>query len=152
MLIIHQGMLGTSMYKCIIHATDLQEDHLHYCEQALEISKAFHAELFLLHVLSIPGTWQLAQSLGFAETQPLPTANAEIVMQALGEQLNLHKNHLLIRQGNPRQAIIDTIIELQADLLLIGAPTNPLYQAEMRHLSHYLADHADCDVLLLRAK
>ena len=140
------------MYRCILHATDLQENHLNYCEQAVKIANAFKAELFCLHVLDIPNSWQIAQGLGFAETLPLPTEDAEIVLQAVGEQLNLHKNHLLIRQGNPRQTIMDTIIELQADLLLIGAPTNPLYQAEMRHLSHYLADHADCDVLLLRAK
>lgn len=140
------------MYKCILHATDLQEKHLNYCEQALEISKAFHAELFFLHVLSIPGTWQIAQSLGFAETEPLPTENVEIVMQALGAQFNLHQNHLLIRQGNARQNILDTVIELQADMLLIGAPTNPLSQGEFTHISHYLTDHAFCDVLLMRPK
>jgi universal stress protein A len=140
------------MYKCIIHATDLQEQHLNYCEQALEIAKAFHAELFFLHVLSLPGTWQIAQSLGFAETQPLPTENAEIVMQALGEQFNIHKSHLLIRQGNTRQTILDTSIELQADLILIGAPSNPLSQGEFTHLSHYVSDHAFCDVLLMKPK
>lgn len=140
------------MYQCVIHATDLQEDHLNYCEQSVKIAKAFHAELFFLHVLSLPGTWQLAQGLGFAETQPLPTENAEFVMQALGEQFNLHKSHLLIRQGNPRQEIVQTINELQADLLLIGSATNPLYQGEMRHLSQYLSDHVACDVLLMRTK
>lgn len=140
------------MYKCIVHATDLQEEHLHYCEQAVEIARAFKAEFFLLHVLSLPSSWQIAQGLGFAETTPLPTQNAEIVMNALAEQFNLHQNHLIIRQGNTRQTILDTIEELQVDLLVIGAASNPIPQGELTHLSHYLADHAHCHVLLMRPK
>lgn len=137
------------MYQCIIHATDLQEQHLQYCEQAIEIARAFKAELFFLHVLSLPNSWQIAQGLGFAETTPLPTQNAEMVMHALAEQFNLHHNHLLLRQGNTRQTILDTIIELQADLLIVGAASNPLPQGELTHLSHYLADHAQSHVLLM---
>lgn len=138
------------MYKCILHATDLQEQHLVYCEQAVKIARTFQAELFLLHVLCLPSSWQIAQGLGFAETQPLPTQNAEMVMNALGQQFNLHQHHLLIRQGNTRQTILDTIIELQADLLMIGASSNPLTQGEFTHLSHYLTDNAQSHVLVMR--
>jgi len=138
------------MYKSIIHATDLQEEHFGHCEQAVKLAKDLHAEIFFLHVLSVPDSWQIAQSLGFAENEPLPIKNAEIVMNALGEQFNLHKNHLLIRQGATRQTILDTIIELQTDLLIIGSSSNPLSQGEFTHLSHYLSDNAICDVLVLR--
>jgi nucleotide-binding universal stress UspA family protein len=55
-------------------------------------------------------------------------------------------------EGSSKHKIVECIHELQIDLLLIGSASNPLLQGEITHLTHYLADHAPCDVLLMRPK
>jgi universal stress protein A len=140
------------MFKYLLHATDLDENHLEYCEQAVKISKLLHAELYFLHVLEIPQSWQLAQGLGFAPNIPLPTEDTRTLMNVLGEQFNLPPERMLIMEGSPKHKIIETVHDLQIDLLLIGAPSNQFLQGEMTHTSHYVIDNAPCDVLLMRTR
>ena len=140
------------MYRCILHATDLQENHLNYCEQAVKIAKAFKAELFCLHVLDIPNSWQIAQGLGFAENEPFPLEETQEIMRALGQQLEIPKENMLVMHGNLRHAISDCIENLQPELVLIGSPSNQILQGEITHLSHFMVDHAPCDVMILRTK
>ncbi len=140
------------MFKTILHATDLKENHLEYCEEAVKIAHYLRAELFFLHVLDVPTSWQIAQSLGFAENNPYPIDETKLVLNVLAEQFNLPKENMLLMEGSTKLKIIDCITDLQIELLLIGSGSNPLFQGEMTHLSHYLADHAPCDLLLMRPK
>ena len=55
------------MYKNILHLTDLTTQHYLMCEKAMKIAQQFQAKLYLLHVIELPPTLQLAQGLGFAE-------------------------------------------------------------------------------------
>ena len=140
------------MFKTILHATDLREYHLEYCEEAVKIAKYLKAELFFLHVLDLPPSWQLAQSLGLVENQPYPIEETKLVLNVLAEQFNLPQENMLLMEGSTKVKIIDCITELQIELLVIGSGSNPLLQGEMTHLSHYLADHTPCDLLLMRPK
>jgi universal stress protein A len=140
------------MYKCIIHPTDLQEDHLDYCEQSIILAKELDAEIYLLHALHIPNSWQFAQSLGFAETEPLPIEDAKIVMEALADRFNLSHENMLIKQHGLKQAILEVIEELQADLLIIGSTKNHFFQNEILQMSQYISQHSACDTLLLHQK
>jgi nucleotide-binding universal stress UspA family protein len=140
------------MFKGILHATDLKENHLEYCEQAAKLAKIFDAELYFIHVLDLPASWQIAQSLGFAENEPLPIEETKMILNVLGEQFSLPPENLLLMEGSRKHKIIECIHELQIDLLLIGSGSNPLLQGELTHLTHYLGDHAPCNVLLMRSK
>ena len=51
------------MYTNILFATDLLTEHKHLVESAAAIAKHFHAKLYLLHVIELPSTLQLAQGL-----------------------------------------------------------------------------------------
>jgi universal stress protein A len=137
------------MLKYLLHATDLAEEHLDYFESSIQIARQLHAELFVLHVLEQPKTWQLAQGLGLIENIPLPQEDSLLVMQTLAKEYKLNPDHMLVIQGSPKHKILECSHELQIDLLLIGAPSNPVLQGELSHLSHYLIDHAPCDVMLL---
>lgn len=140
------------MDRCILHATDLQDNHLNYCEQAVKIAKLFKAELYFLHVLDIPNSWQIAQGLGFAENEPFPIEETRMIMNALAYQFELPKNNMLVMHGNLRSCIIECIENLQPEILLIGSTSNQLMQGEFTHLSHFIVDHAPCDVMMLRPK
>jgi len=137
------------MLKYLLHATDLTEEHLEYFENALNIAKQLHAQLFFLHVLEQPKTWQMAQGLGLVENIPLPEDDTKLVMNTLAKEYQINQDNMLIMQGSTKHKIIECLHELQIDLLLIGAPSNPLLQGEITHLSHYLIHHAPCDVMLL---
>lgn len=138
------------MFKCLLHATDLQQNHLEYCEQAVKIAKSMRAQLYFLHVLEIPQSWQIAQSLGFAENQPLPIEETKMILRVLADQFDLPSEHMLLMEGTPKHQIIECINELEVDLLLVGSRTNPILQAEITHLTHYLADHSPCNMMLMR--
>lgn len=139
------------MFKFILHATDLQEQHLEDCERAVRIAKKLDAELFFLHVLEVPQTWQLAQNLGFAQNPPLPIEDTRTLLNVLGEQFDMPPERMILMEGSPKHKIIECIHELQIDLLLIGCPSNQFLQGEVTHLSHYLVDNAPCSVLLMRS-
>lgn len=140
------------MYQCILHATDLRENHLQYCEQAHALAKSLHAELFFIHILNVPNSWQLAQSLGFAENVPQPIEEATLVMNVLGEQFDLDKDHLLVRQGGIKNCLIEAIELVQAELVIIGFTHHALFKGELTHMSESLAEQTICDVLLMREK
>ncbi len=137
------------MLKYLLHATDLVEEHLEYFESSIKIAQQLHATLFILHVLEQPKSWQLAHSLGLIENFPLPETDTQVLMQTLAKEYKLSAENMLVMQGSVKHKIIECLNDLQIDLLLIGAPTNPLMQGELSHVSHYLIDHAPCDVMLL---
>jgi hypothetical protein len=138
------------MFKYLLHATDLANEHLGYFEASIKIAQQLHAELFCLHVLEQPKSWQLAQGLGLIENIPLPQEDSQLILQTLAQEYKLSPENMFVMQGSIKHKIIECIHELQIDLLLIGAPSNPILQGELTHLSHYLIDHSPCNVLLMR--
>ncbi len=88
------------MYTHILLATDLNENHFAICQQAVDIAKRFHAKLFLLHVIEPPATLQLAQGLGFAEFDTPIKTDAETVMAALGDALNIPSEQQFVEIGS----------------------------------------------------
>lgn len=140
------------MYKCIIHPTDLEQEHLEFCEQSIQLAEKLGAEIYFLHVLHLPDTWQFAQGLGFAETEPLPVEDARIVMTALADRYNLDRDHMIIKQQSFKLSIIEAIDELQADLIVLGCSQNHLDNHEIAQISQYISMHSRCDTLLLHQK
>ena len=140
------------MYNCIIHPTDLQEDNVDFCEQSIALARQLDAEIYFLHVLHLPDTWQLAQGLGFAETEPLPIDDAKIVMTALADRFNIAHDHMIIKQQSLKHSVLELIEDLQADLLVLGSSKSHFYQHEIIHISQDISIHTSCDILLLHQK
>lgn len=82
--------------------------------------------------------------------QPLPIEETKMILQVLADQFDLPSEHMLLMEGTPKHQIIECINELEVDLLLVGSRTNPILQAEITHLTHYLADHSPCNMMLMR--
>ena len=137
------------MYNCIIHPTDLQEDHVAYCEQSITLAHQLKADIYFLHVLHLADTWQPAQGLGFAETVPLPIHDAKVVMYALADRFNLGHDHMIIKQLSLQQSILALIDDLQADLLVLGSKQQHFYQHEIFNISQEVGIHTNCDILML---
>ena len=88
------------MYNTILYATDLTQEHSHLTQTALTIAKQFHAKLYLLHVIELPPTVQLAQGLGFTEFAKPVKDDAQTVLDLVGETYNIPKDQLFVEIGS----------------------------------------------------
>ncbi|MCA0403077.1 MAG: universal stress protein [Proteobacteria bacterium] len=138
------------MYKIILHATDLSENHYQICQEAIELAKYFNAELHLLHVLESPTSYQLAQGLGFAELIAPVKEDAIAVMKILGESLNIPVKQQHVEVGSIKNSIFDMVRELNANLIIIGNHSQNRLADFLGNTAQAIIRHAPCDVLTLR--
>lgn len=139
------------MYTNILHATDLQENHFHLCEQAVKMASYFNAKLFLLHVIEPPASLQLAQGLGFAEFYHPVTENARAVMAVVGDALKIPPEQQFIEVGSIKMHVLEKATELACNLIIIGSHTPSKLPAFLGSTAHTVVNQAQCDVLTLRA-
>jgi len=139
------------MYKTILHATDLSEQHFELCKQANQFAEAIQARLHFLHVIEIPTSMQWAQSLGFAELETPSKEDAETVMASLGETFKIPPNNLHVEIGVAYQHILEKIKELNCDLVILGSNREYALPTFLGSTTHAVMHHAPCDVLTMRS-
>ena len=138
------------MYKRILHATDLSENHFHMCQKAIEIAKHFNAKLYLLHVIEPPASLQLAQGLGFAEFDKPGTEDAKTVMSVLGDALSIPLDQQFVEIGSIKVHVLEKVNELNCDLIIIGRHTPSNVPEFLESTAHEIIHQAKCDVLTIR--
>ncbi len=138
------------MYTRILLATDLNENHFAMCQQAVAIAKRFHARLFLLHVIEPPVTLQLAQGLGFAEFDSPIKGDAETVLAALGDALDIPSEQQFVEIGSIKTHVLDKAAALGCTLIMVGAHTPSKLPTFLGSTAHEIIRDAPCDVLTLR--
>ena len=139
------------MYKKILHATDLRENHFELCQQVVTLAHSLGAELHFLHVVETPLSLQWAQSLGFAELARPVKEDAQTVMTTLGEALNIPASHLHVEVGSAYMGILETIKALGSDLLILGSHSAKALPSFPGSTAHAVAHHAPCDILTMRS-
>lgn len=138
------------MYKKILHATDLNVKHFHISEKAKQIADIFGAELYILHVIELPASVQLAQGLGFAELGKPSTEDAITVMKTLGEAINVPEDHQLVEIGTVSHHIFDQVKKLECDAVIIGAHHHEDIGDFLGSTANATVNHAPCDVITLK--
>ena len=138
------------MYKHILHATDLSENHFHMCQQAVEIAKHFNAKLYLLHVIEPPASLQLAQGLGFAEFDSPIKDDAQTVMAVLGDALNIPLDQQFVEIGSIKTHVLSKAGALNCGLIIIGSHTQRKLPAFLESTAHHILRDAACDVLTVK--
>lgn len=140
------------MYKNILFATDLSETHFEISERAVAIAKLLGAKLYLLHVIELPASIQLAQGLGFTELVNPSTEDGKTVLGLLGEALNIPAEQQFVEIGSVSEHIENKVKTLDCQLIIIGSRSH-----STENLSTYsgsvaraLMHHAACDVLTLQ--
>src|SRR3990167_821104 len=108
------------MYKTILHATDLKQNHYDLCNKSVQLAKNFKASLYFIHVIEIPTSLQWAQSLGFAELATPSKEGAQMVMTTLKEAFNLPSSNFYIEIGSPYLHILELVKQLKCDLIILG--------------------------------
>ncbi|MFT4057973.1 MAG: universal stress protein [Legionella sp.] len=138
------------MYTNILFATDLLSEHNHLTQKAVEIAKQFKAKLYLLHVIELPASFQLAQGLGFTELAQPAKDDAQTVLSLLGDNFNIPKEQLFIDIGSVKEHIFNKVKELNCQLIIIGSHSVSGLHSLLGSTAHATVNHAPCDVLTLR--
>lgn len=137
------------MYTNILYATDLSNEHSHLIEKAILISKQFNANLYILHVIELPTSVQLAQSLGFAELVRPVKDDAQTVLSLIGETYNIPPEQQFIEIGSVKDQIFKKVNELGCQLIIIGNHSPNKFPPILGSTAHATVNHAPCDVLTL---
>lgn len=138
------------MYKNILLATDLNDNHFEICQQAAKLAKQLGAKLFLLHVIEPPASLQLAQGLGFAELDAPTKEAAQTVIAVLGEALGVAVEQQFVEVGSIKTHVLDKAHVLSCDLIIIGQHTHRKLPGFLDSTAHHIVQDAECDVLTIK--
>ena len=138
------------MYNNILFATDLLNEHNHLTIKAAEIAKQFKAKLYLLHVIELPASIQLAQGLGFTELANPAKDDAQTVLSLLGENLNVPAKQQFVEIGSVKEHIFNKVKELNCGLIILGSHSSTGLHTFLGSTANAVVNHAPCDVLTLR--
>lgn len=138
------------MYTNILYATDLRQEHTHLLEKAITIAKQFQAKLYLLHVIEMPASFQLAQGLGFTELANPAKDDAQTVISLIGENLHIPAEQLFVEIGSAKEHIIHKVNELNCQLIIMGSRSSTGLHSFLGSTAHAVVNHAPCDVLTLK--
>jgi nucleotide-binding universal stress UspA family protein len=138
------------MYSNILFATDLLNEHNHLTQQAAEIAKHFKAKLYFLHVIELPASIQLAQSLGFTELANPAKDDAQTVLSLVSESLHIPISQQFVEIGSVKEHIFSKVKELHCQLIIIGSHASTGLNTFLGSTANSVVNHAPCDVLTLR--
>lgn len=139
------------MYNNILFATDLRNEHTHLATKAAAIAKQFHGTLYLLHVIELPTSIQIAQGLGFIELAHPVKDDAQTVLSLLGDTLNVPLDHQFVEIGSVTEHIFSKVKELDCELVILGSHSGTGFHAFLGSTANATVHHSPCDVLTLRA-
>jgi nucleotide-binding universal stress UspA family protein len=138
------------MYTKILFATDLNEAHFELSKRAVEIARLLGAKLYIMHVIELPASIQLAQGLGFTELANPSTEDAKIVLNVLGDALKIPVKQQIVEIGSVSEHVDNRAKELNCQLIIIGSHAPENLSAFLGSTANKIMHRASCDVLTLR--
>lgn len=138
------------MYKTIIFAADLTSEHSHLIAKAVEIAKHFNATLHLVHVIELPASVQVAQTLGFIELAHPTKDDAQTVLSLLAERYGIPPEQQHVEIGSVKEQLFKKAIDLGCGLIIIGNHTPGAVPVMLGSTARAVLHHPPCDVMTLR--
>ncbi len=138
------------MYKKILLATELSTYSHELALKAMTLAEQLNAELYLIHVIEVPQGTLYAASIGLTEYLNPITDNAELVLAALGGELNIPKSRQFVKIGSITQHILTTATEQNIDLIIVGTNSKKGIFEFLGGTASAIVNRAKCDILALR--
>lgn len=142
------------MYKTILVPIDIVEEELtsKAVRHAVYLAKETGANLHLIHVLPISSAIINAYSLGYPEIKDKATVKAENDMQMLVDSVDLpvDKVAYTVTFGSPRDEILVTAKDIQADLIVIGSRRPNISTHLLGSTAAGVVRYAEISVLVVR--
>lgn len=134
------------MYKHILYATDLRDDHPKAEKQAFKLAKAAGAKLALVHVI------EPIQAYGYPGSGDLQAPlidYARKMMAKLGTHLQIGLPDQHIEFGSVKAAVLAVAEKIKADLIVVGSHDRHGLGRLLGSGAQAVANHAKCDVLIV---
>ncbi|HHE6468178.1 TPA: universal stress protein [Providencia rettgeri] len=142
------------MYKTILVPIDLTEDELtsKAVRHAVNLAKQSSAKIHLIHVLPISSAIINAYALGYMEIKDRATVKAEEDMKMLMDSIDLPHDAVsyTITFGSPRDEVINTAKDINADIIVIGSRRPNITTHLLGSTAAGIVRYAETSVLVVR--
>jgi len=140
-----------SIYKKILVAIDLTEEAPSVLNKAMEISKAYGAEVVLVHVVEPVGyAYGGDIPMDLTDLQDQLDKAATEKLHGYGEEHGIKPGSQLVLIGRPESEIHRLAEELGADLIVVGSHGRKGFQLLLGSTANGVLHGAVCDVLAVR--
>lgn len=142
-----------AIYNKMLVAIDLTEEAPSVLNRAMEISKAYGAEVVLVHVVEPVGyAYGGDIPMDLTELQDQLDKAARAQLQSYGEKHGVKPDNQLVLVGRPESEIHRLSEELNADLIVVGSHGRKGFQLLLGSTANGVLHGAACDVLAVRIK
>ena len=133
----------------ILVATDFSPQAHYALEWAQSLAGAFGAKLVLLHVIDIFSMAEICCATGGPD--PLPVFR-EQAHKSMGElKATVPDAQTFVREGSPRAAIVDTALELDCQMIVMGTHgRSGLAHLMLGSVAEYVVRNSKVPVLTIR--
>lgn len=142
------------MYKTILLPIDLAEEELtsKAVRHAVNLAKQSGAKIHLIHVLPISSAIINAYALGYMEIKDRATVKAEEDMKMLMDTIHLPHDDVsyTITFGSPRDEVISTAKDINADIIVIGSRRPNITTHLLGSTAAGIVRYAETSVLVVR--
>ena len=142
------------MYKTILVPIDLTEDELtsKAVRHAVNLANPSGAKIHLIHVLPISSALINAYALGYMEIKDRATVKAEEDMKMLMDTIDLPLSDVnyTITFGSPRDEVINTAKDINADIIVIGSRRPNISTHLLGSTAAGIVRYAETSVLVAR--
>jgi len=147
------------MFKRILVPIDGSEHSTKAADKAIELARAFKAELILLHVArkyDLPDQLKdyiKAEHLTAHDMLAIDEATRRVIadVKAHAEAQGIKKIKTVFREGKPARSIVDYARKAQTDAIVMGSRgLSELESVLLGSVSHKVATLADCTVMIVK--
>jgi nucleotide-binding universal stress UspA family protein len=139
--------------RIIIAATDFSAHGQAAEAAAVELAKKLDARLYLVHVWQVPraaaeGMWIVLEEV-WSQLQDADRAKLQAALDKARHELPAAEARFVV--GDPRDGIVKTASELEADLIVLGTHGRTgLSRVLLGSVAEHVARHAACATWLVR--
>lgn len=143
-----------ALYKNILLAVDLHPScDERITQRAVEMSKTYHANLSILHVVEHINAYSAAQGYPVVlEVEEQLAQSAKTTLNTLVGKYGIPPEQQIIEIGPPTWAIIEQAKKLNVDLIVIGSHGRHGIRLLLGSTANAVLHQAECDVLAVRVK
>ncbi len=138
-------------YKKILLPLDFSKNSAYAAERAKELAQFYGAELCVLHIIDyIPPIYVAAEIPAELSSEKKLTAKAQAHLDEWTNDHGLTDCPRMVEIGQPRKIIPKLIKDMNFDLVLLTPNDDNVIVRFFGSVSNAVAQHSDCDVLILR--
>src|SRR3990167_920924 len=135
------------MYKKMLLAIDLHPKcDKPIIERALALAKHHGADIHIIHVIEHIPAYSLGQAYPtIMDLEEQIMKDAEVELKRITAQYHIPPEKLILKNGSPKELIIETAKKLKVDLIIVGSHGRHGLSLLLGSTANAVLHHAPCD-------